>query len=104
MKPKKSKYQESIELAQAVEEFLNRGGKVREIPRGLSGNIDNSNLFQNKTALEPRTPRTPLTEVVKTLEERKQKGKPKKHIPHLSKRKLIVDDFGDPIRWVWEES
>lgn len=104
MKPKKSKYHQSEELAQAIDAFLEEGGSINQIPRGLSGNTDNTNLFQNKTAFEPKSTRTPLTEVVKTLEERKQKRKsPSQQNTQLPKKKLIVDDFGDPLRWVWED-
>ncbi len=105
MKPKKSKHTESKELARAMDEFLYQGGRVQHVPRGLSGNTNNTSLFQQKTAFEPKSTRTPLTEVVKTLEERKQKGKPDstKNRSTNTKRKLVVDDFGDPVRWVWEE-
>lgn len=107
MKRKKSKREESQELAEAVDHFLRQGGEVEHVPRGTSGNTKNSNFFQNKTALEPRSDRTPLTEVVKTLEQRKQKSKPQsspKAKQNRAKKKLIVDDFGDPVRWTWDES
>lgn len=105
MKPKKPKRQQSIELSQQVTDFLHSGGEVKSIPKGISGNLNNANLFRGPSQFEPKNDRTPLTEVVNTLEERKT-NKSKKATPSppvkRQKKKLIVDDFGDPIRWVWE--
>lgn len=104
MKLNKSKHQQSIELDEKVQDFLRNGGEVKTIPNGLSGNTSNMNLFKNATPLGPKAGRTPLTEVVKTLENRKNASKqttPK--IIAKPRKKVIVDDFGDPIRWVWEE-
>ncbi|WP_370979848.1 hypothetical protein [Agaribacterium sp. ZY112] len=104
MKENKSKHQQSEELAQSVQDFLNSGGHVTQVPRGTSGNFDNQNLFKQTHTDEPRSTRTPLTEVVKTLEARKHKpNKPVSTKTKKPRKRLIVDDFGDPIRWVWEE-
>jgi len=104
MKLQKSKKQQRQDIAKAMEEFLGRGGKVSVIPKGISGNNENINLFKSHSEIEPKSTRTPLTEVVKALEERKKPGKThrQKKVTEQSK-KLIVDDFGDPIRWVWKD-
>ncbi len=104
MKPQKSKHELRRELGEKIQEYLRTGGKVNTIPAGISGNATNSNLFKTSTQFEPKSDRTPLTEVVKALENRKNSDKTppviKKQKP---KKRLIVDDFGDPIRWVWDE-
>lgn len=105
MKISKSKRQIRQELDNQVHEFLRRGGEVTEIPSGISGNVENQHLFRNAAHFSPRETRTPLHEVVKTLESRKRDQSraqtDKKNEPE-PKRKLIVDDFGDPVRWTWE--
>ncbi|WP_096084945.1 hypothetical protein [Agaribacterium haliotis] len=104
MNAQKSKPEQSRELAQKVQDFLQSGGEVQQVPSGVSGNADNSNLFRQGHSIDPRSERTPLTEVVKTLEARKQ-GKEQESPPKTKKpqKRLIVDDFGDPVRWVWDE-
>ncbi len=104
MKPQKSKQKQSQELSQQIQEFLQSGGSVQHVPSGLSGNINNANIFRSSGQLEPKSSRTPLTEVVKTLEERKMRKKEKPRKTHSAPgKRLIVDDFGEPVRWVWED-
>ena len=105
MASNKSKHQQREELGEMIQQFLLSGGEVQAIARGTSGNESNTNLFKQTTQFEPKPNRTPLTEVVKTLEERK-KSKPEASSSRTSRRpkkRLIVDDFGDPVRWVWDE-
>lgn len=106
MKPQKSKQEQSRELARLIQEFVESGGEVVNVPSGTSGNADNSNLFRSSGGFEPKTERTPLNDVVKTLEHRKQQKEPKQSQAkkgNKPKKRLIVDDFGDPVRWVWED-
>ncbi|WP_245929354.1 hypothetical protein [Agarilytica rhodophyticola] len=104
IKPTKTKAQASDELAEEVNKFLSSGGAVENIPTGISGNDKNVNLFATATHFEPKKDRTSVTEVVQELEARKKSntssGVKKSKGP---RRKLITDDFGEPIRWVWEE-
>ena len=47
--------------------------------------------------------RTPLTEEVKSLDERKNKKKSLTSSPvYRPKKRIIYDDFGEPVREVWE--
>lgn len=107
MKSQKSKKAQRNELNELVKSYLDAGGEVKSVPSGISGNTDNSNLFKNAGNFEPKTERTPVTEEVKALEERKSKkqldSSTKKTGLKRARKKMIVDDFGDPIRWVWEE-
>ncbi len=102
MKPIPTKAQLRAELDKQVEAYLQEGGEVKAVPRGLSGQTDNRNPFSQIGDQAPRQERTLLTDVVKTVEARK-------HPPPSSKkykkpRKILLkDDFGEPLRWVWEE-
>jgi len=106
MKQQKSKKAQRSELAQLVQDFVKSGGEVVNVPSGTSGNTQNQNLFRQRGEVEPKSERTPLTDVVKTLEERKSSKNDQKNTStqrRRPKKRLIVDDFGDPVRWVWEE-
>lgn len=101
MKPTKSKAQQRAELLQEMEDFLNQGGKVNSINPGISGHESNSNLFSRRVPFDPKVERTPVTEEVNALDSRKQKKKQAPSKKLKPQKKLITDDFGEPIRWVW---
>lgn len=104
MKPIKTKTQQRNELNAEIERFLQHGGEVKAVPQGISGNENNINLFSRSgTSFEPKAERTPVTEAIQALDSRKQKSSessPRKRRPY---KKLITDDFGEPVRWVWVE-
>ena len=93
-------------IRRRTEEFLARGGRIREVPPGTSGLREGQPVPAFRT-FSPATlsRRTPLTEVVASIEARK-KSRKNRHArgPARStgpRRKLIRDDFGEPLRWVW---
>lgn len=100
MKPLPTKADVRNELQKQIDEYLNTGGAVQSIPRGISGRIDNINPFTQRSIDPKSQTRTPLTHVIKSMEERKQAKPPFKKRP---KKRLITDDFGEPLRWVWED-
>jgi len=102
MKPIKTKAEIRAELEEQISQYLASGGEVETIANGVSGNADNANLFSSSTHFQPKQDRTPVTDVIKQVEERRrQKVKPPlKHV-NRPQKKLITDDFGEPIRWVW---
>ena len=103
MKPKPpTKAQIRAELDRQMQSYLNKGGEVEAVPRGVSGHQDNTNPFsQSRVENEPRQTRTPVTDAVKALDKRKQgKGYSVKK-SRGPRKKLIKDDFGEPLRWVW---
>lgn len=103
MKPTKTKKEIRDEIDKQVEDFLRSGGSVNEVKQGISGNEANINLFKQTASFAPKQDRTPVTDVVKELEARKS-NKNNGVAPKKKPRKvLITDDFGEPIRWVWEE-
>lgn len=93
-------------IRQQTEEFLARGGHVSSVNPGVSGQGDPNarRLHQQSFTPSGTTERTPVPEVVAAIEARKQAkrlrhtAKPKRSQP---KRKLIYDDFGEPLRWEW---
>lgn len=102
MKPMLTKAQVRSELEQQIQNYLQEGGEVHAIPRGQSGHMDNRNVFGKQGENPPRQERTPLDEVVKNLDARKQpQANQNKH--RRPRKKLITDDFGEPLRWVWVE-
>ncbi|MGI9283947.1 MAG: hypothetical protein ACR2P1_01010 [Pseudomonadales bacterium] len=102
--PKKSDLRKQI--AELTDAYVQQGGEVHEIPRGISGRDGATGPLRPTTFQtgEPTRDATPLTEVVKTIEARRH-AKPAKLKPVKPKprRKLIYDDFGEPLRWTWVE-
>jgi hypothetical protein len=106
MKRIKSKKESRQELREQMRTFLSKGGAVTKIPNGVSGNQENQNLFKYQGEQQPKTSRTPVNEIVQEIEARKKQGKQnadRKKQKVRPRKRLIVDDFGDPVRWVWEE-
>lgn len=105
MKPTKTKRELRNELEQQMHDFLHDGGAVNSVPQGLSGREDTraplAPLFTGQGAEE----RTPLPDVVSAIEaRRKLSTSSKTHYKPRPKKKIILDDFGQPLRWEWVES
>ena len=88
--------------------FLDRGGRVEEVPRGVSGRESGQSMILPSRSLfiEPSVERTPVPEVVAAIEARRKpalKRTPQPKQSRLPKRrqKTIYDDFGEPLRRVW---
>ncbi|MEZ5572402.1 MAG: hypothetical protein R3E64_10305 [Halioglobus sp.] len=96
------------ELLQETERFLERGGSVDKIPQGISGkNPGDPPIYLNRRLfVEPKTPRTLIPEVVAAIDARrleKTRRKPQKRRLQRPRRKIIYDDFGEPLRRIWLE-
>jgi hypothetical protein len=103
IKPTKTRRQLHQELETQIQEFLTQGGHVNEVPRGLSGRADANGPLISIFDGNGQEDRTPLPEVVAAIEARKKPQlaqKPKKLRP---RKKVILDDFGQPLRWEWVE-
>ena len=108
MKKPTSKNQLRQELDQQVNDFLRTGGNVTQVEKGVSGHENPASPQDNASTLfGPRAEkRVYMPEVVATLEQRRQvrsKAKPAPNTRHQKKprKKMIYDDFGEPLRWVW---
>jgi hypothetical protein len=103
-----SKEDVRAELQQQTERFLSRGGEVKNIPTGVSGkNPGDPPLFLNRRLfVEPPLPRTPIPEVIaaiearRALQPRRQNLRKRSRLPR-PRRKIIYDDFGEPLRRLW---
>ncbi len=110
MKKPVSKDEVRAELQQETERFLNEGGEVAKIPQGVSGkNPDDAPVFLNRRLFtEPPLPRTPVPEVIAAIDARRmlnlrrQPLRKRSRLPQ-PRRKIIYDDFGEPLRQVWVE-
>lgn len=119
MKPPVTKADLRRELDHQVDTYLRDGGQVHEIPRGVSGRNPVDGPLPNppfvgsyakeggaKENGEPdvKEGRVYLTDVIAAIEaRRKPPAVTTKRVVHRARKKFIYDDFGEPIRWVWEE-
>jgi hypothetical protein len=105
MKPTKTKRELREELSRQINDYLGHGGAVKEVPRGISGR-ENANaplvsIFDGQSAED----RTPVPEVVAAIEARRKPQPPvhKSNRKPRPRKKVILDDFGQPLRWEWVE-
>ena len=110
MKKPVSKDDIRAELENATERFLQQGGNVENIPRGISGkDPGDPPLFLNRRLfIEPPAARTPVPEVIAAIESRRRLPPKRSLVRKRSRlpqprRKIIYDDFGEPLRSVWVE-
>lgn len=113
VKPPVTKADIRRELNRQVDSYLREGGQVHEIPRGLSGRgpadgpLPAAPLFdkqpQGEAGEGTRESRTYLTDVIAAIESRRKPPAAPKTRPRRPRKKYIYDDFGEPVRWVWEE-
>jgi uncharacterized phage infection (PIP) family protein YhgE len=92
------------EMEREISQYLTGGGAIDEIQQGISGRENNSNLNQTIPFVEgEKQTRTPLNEEVRSLDERKNKKKTAASSPLCRpKKRIIYDDFGEPVREIWE--
>ena len=104
IKKPKTKKQLRCEIEQQIQSFLTTGQDVNQIPRGVSSHDDAQKpLPAEKWHMEKsNSERTYIPEVIDALEKRKQPkiAKPAQK-PKKPRKKLIYDDFGEPLRWIW---
>ncbi|WP_430459672.1 hypothetical protein ACQUQU_10690 [Thalassolituus sp. LLYu03] len=94
------------QLDQEVQDFLQSGGRVSEVARGVSGLMHGRYVDSTLTFDKPKEERTPLTDVLKTIDQRREaKKQPAKPVQRTRRpqKKVIYDDFGEPLRIVWED-
>lgn len=105
MKPIRTKQDLQSELDEQVRAFIEEGGNINQVERGKSGfSADKPwiNPFQKTDSEKPAT-RTPVPEVVAAIDARKGPKKPKPAKRSKPEKKWILDDFGEPVRWVWAD-
>ena len=107
MKKPITKQQIRSEMDKQIADFLQDGGEVTQVDPGISGRPSSYGPLKSDNApfQEPKSSRTYVPDVVATLEERKKAkaSPPPKPKPRKPRKKVIYDDFGEPLRWEWEE-
>ena len=99
----KTKQEIRREMERQVWRFIDNGGRIQQVQRGISG-YDISQALKQSLAftLSEKQPRTALTDIIKQLDQRKIKSKPASPVRKQPGKKIIYDDFGEPVREVWE--
>ena len=105
MKKTLSKRDIRKQIEQQMLDYLEQGGAVIEVDRGVSA-YDPGTAGPSTTLFQgPRAQRTPLVDVVNDLDARRKpaKANPGKSKPKAPQKVPVYDDFGEVIRWVWQE-
>lgn len=104
MKKPISKAQIREQLSRQVESYLNQGGAVEQIQRGVSGrDAADGPIKTHEFTERPKPSRTYLPEVIAAIDARKQKKTAVKKTARRPRKRIIYDDFGEPLRWEWVE-
>lgn len=92
------------ELDQQIADFLDQGGAVDKVEKGISRYNNAIPPAFNQSFSGPAQKRTFINDVVNNLDQRKQANKKSSgEKPKKPKRVLLYDDFGEPLRWVWQD-
>ena len=102
MNKRPSKKQLRAQLNQDVTDFLSHGGEVNEFQRGRSG-LENGHLDERRAGVDqPKQTRPLLDSEMQAVDARKKpKAATKPPSSNRPKKKIIYDDFGEPVREVW---
>jgi hypothetical protein len=100
----KTKKEIRQELDAEINAFLSDGGEIKDVVRGASGKELGANLNNNIPLNEGKQTRTLLVDEIKALDERKKRKSKSdaNKAPRQPKKRIIYDDFGEPLREVWE--
>lgn len=103
--PSKSDLREHLNAD--VESFLRSGGEISAVAQGETALERHKGPLQAPLFNEPRVSRTPVDDVVAALKARKEakhsRSKTSAVRRQRSKKKVIYDDFGEPLRTIWSD-
>ena len=107
MKRKPTKAQLRELLNQEMGQFQSGGGEINTVEPGVSG-VQGGPLKAQETVIfdGKKEERSYVNDVVAAIDSRKKKKPQKSASKSKSKqptKKLIYDDFGEPLRWVWDD-
>jgi hypothetical protein len=103
-KPPPTKAEIRAQLNAEINQYLQKGGRVEKVARGVSGRMDN--LPMRKIIFDtPRESRTYVTDLVAGIDARRKPGASKKpaKAPRKPTFKTLYDDFGEPLRKILVE-
>jgi hypothetical protein len=101
-----SKADVRVEINRQVDDFIDTGGAVTSVERGLSGREDHQSASRSLFD-QPKATRTYIPEVTAAIDSRKAAKASKESSPKKTRqlrKKIIYDDFGEALREVWVES
>jgi hypothetical protein len=86
-----------------VDQYLTKGGEVREFQRGESGLV-NGKIDDRSSGFEQgKQQRTPLIDELKAVDDRKKPANATPVKSNRPRKKIIYDDFGEAVREIWIE-
>ena len=93
-------------IRRQTEEYLARGGRIHRVPSGTSGEDPARRRPASALFSGERQARTEVPDVVASIEARKQamrrRQRPtRKRAGSAPRKRLVYDDFGEPLRWEW---
>ncbi len=94
-------------IRQQMDEYLAQGGRVRKVEPGASGADLADPRQRRQHSFSPRVAeeRTPVPHVIAAIEARKQAKRVRTRSTasktRKPRRRLVYDDFGEPLRWEW---
>src|SRR5690606_338688 len=104
MKPTKTKRELRDELENQLKEFLHQGGAVKTVPQGVSGRENTGEPLKSICSGQTCEDRTLVPAEVAAIEARPNPAHPRKAVRSSPpKKKIILDDCGQPLRWEWVE-
>ena len=92
------------QLREKTEAFLGSGGKIKKCQPGETGEPANQPRARGVfVSPSPIKTRTYVNDLVTKIDQRKRKSpeKPANKASKRPKKKIIYDDFGEPLREVW---
>jgi len=102
-----TKAEKRASLSAEIEQFFANGGKVDEVQQGVSGRDNPEQALLPVLFGEKAMKRTDARPTLKAIDERKQKAQEKRALEKSKIKKAkkvpVYDDFGEILRWVWEE-
>ena len=91
------------EFAASVDDFIAHGGAVKDVPRGQSAWQPGEGRQPGNYADRPRQTQTFVPDIIAAIEARRKPPVPVKEKPKKPQKRLVLDDFGEPLRWEWVE-
>ena len=94
------------DIVRKTEEFLSRGGEIKQHVAGESAEpADQPRSRAVFVSGQPPQMRTYLNDVVSAIDSRKKQAKAPTAVKprNRPRKKIIYDDFGEPLREIWVE-
>jgi len=99
-----TKAQKRALLEQEMQNYLSKGGEVEEVDQGISGRENPMQALLPVLFNEKTLKRTDARAELNKVDARKH---PKKNAPvartKAKKKVPVYDDFGEILRWVWDD-